>query len=208
MALFNADGQINLTTTTGSTYTGAQAADGSYYIVINDGSTYTGIRHRCGALNAVVNENTSAVQHPNGSIYVKTQLDGVGYTPSTFLGGASNLPAAPVLAMDPAWTTADNTPDFIADFDDTVAAGDSFRLQIQASGGDWSSLLSDTSHVITAPEDAANEASLSNGSLSNGNYEARANVTHGTTSNWSNTVSFTVAAASSAANNVYPYLLV
>lgn len=115
------------------------------------------------------------------------------------LGGAGvspDLPTAPVLAMDPIWTTADATPDFIADFDDTVVAGDSFRLQIQASGGDWSSPVSDTNHLITAPEDAANEASLSNGSLSNGNYEARCNVTHGTTSNWSNTVSFTVAAAS------------
>lgn len=123
-------------------------------------------------------------------------------------GGGPTLPTAPVLAMDPLWTTADNTPDFTADFDDTVAAGDDFRLQIQAAGGNWSSLVSDTSHTITAPEDAADEASLSNGSLSNGNYEARCNVTHGTTSNWSNTVSFTVAASSSAGSTVYPYLLV
>lgn len=115
------------------------------------------------------------------------------------LGGAGTTPTAPVLAMDPAWTTADATPDFIADFDDTVAAGDSFRLQIQAAGGDWSSPVSDTNHTITAPEDATNQVSLSNGSLSNGNFEARANVTHTTTSNWSNTVSFTIAAAT--ANN-------
>lgn len=109
-------------------------------------------------------------------------------------GGSA--PTAPVLAMDPAWTTADNTPDFVADVDDTVAAGDDTRLQIQAAGGDWSVLLSDTTHEITAPEDAADEVSQGNGSLSNGNYEARMNVTRdsdGLTSNWSNTVSFTVA---------------
>lgn len=114
------------------------------------------------------------------------------------LGGAGvspDLPTAPVLAMDPAWTTADNTPDFVADVDDTVAAGDDTRLQIQAALGDWSVLLSNTTHEITAPEDAANEVSQANGSLSNGDYEARMNVTTASgTSAWSNTVSFTVAA--------------
>ena len=127
------------------------------------------------------------------------------------LGGASGsapvLPTAPVLAMDPLWVTTDATPDFTVDVDDTVAAGDDIRLQIQVAGGDWSVLASDTTHTITAPEDAVNEANFANGSLANGNYEARANVTHTTTSNWSNTVSFTIAAVT-AGNNVYPYLLV
>ena len=116
-------------------------------------------------------------------------------------GGKSGttLPTAPVLAMDALWTSADNTPDFTADFDATVIAGDSFRLQIQAAGGNWSSLISNTTHTITAPEDAADEASLSNGTLANGNYEARCNVTDGAlTSNWSNTVSFTVSATSTS----------
>jgi hypothetical protein len=117
------------------------------------------------------------------------------------------MPNAPVLAMDPAWVTTDATPDFIADFDATVGAGDDVRLQIQAAGGDWSVLLSDTTHTITAPEDAANEASLSSGSLSNGNYSARCNVTHGSASGWSNTVSFTVAAAAPVpVNSVAPVI--
>lgn len=122
-----------------------------------------------------------------------------GFGSAGALGGAVNpdLPTAPVLAMDPAWVTTDATPDFIADVDDTVAAGDDTRLQIQAALGDWSVLLSNTTHEITAPEDAANEISQGNGSLANGDYEARMNVTRdsdGLTSNWSNTVSFTVAA--------------
>ncbi len=136
---------------------------------------------------------------------------GAGFGRLGGLGGAgASLPTAPVLAMDPAWTTADNTPDFVADVDDTVAAGDDTRLQIQDAGGDWSVLVSDTTHEITAPEDAANEVSQGNGSLANGDYDARMNVTRdsdGLTSNWSNTVSFTIAAVT-AGNNVYPYLLV
>jgi hypothetical protein len=134
---------------------------------------------------------------------------GFGHLGALGTAGASpDLPTAPVLAMNPLWVTTDATPDFTATFDATVGAGDDFRLQIQASGGDWSVLVSDTTHEITAPEDAADEASLSNGSLANADYDARCNVTDaGGTSNW-NTVSFTVAAVSSAGDNVYPYLLV
>src|SRR6266498_1123038 len=94
-------------------------------------------------------------------------------------GGSVALPTAPVLAMDTLWTSADDTPDFTIDIDDSVAAGDSVRLQIQAAGGNWSSLVSNTSHTITAPEDTADEIDLSLSSLANGDYEARANVTVG-----------------------------
>jgi hypothetical protein len=99
--------------------------------------------------------------------------------------------------MHPSWVTTDSEPDFTIDVDDTVVAGDDVRLQVQAAGGDWSVLISDTTHEITAPEDAANEIDLALAALPNANYEARANVTDGVvTSNWSNTVSFTVAATS------------
>jgi hypothetical protein len=109
-------------------------------------------------------------------------------------GGAPSI-SAPVLAMDPAWVTTDNEPDFTIDVDDTVTAGDTVRLQVQAAGGDWSSLVSNTTHIITAPEDVANEIDLELAALPNANYEARANVTDGvSTSGWSNTVSFTIAA--------------
>jgi hypothetical protein len=119
------------------------------------------------------------------------------------LGSASgSVPSisAPVLAMHPSWVTTDNEPDFTITVDDTVEAGDDVRLQVQVSGGDWSSPVSDTTHDITAPEDAANEIDLALAALSNANYEARANVTDGVvTSNWSNTVSFTIAAVASNA---------
>ena len=139
---------------------------------------------------------------------------GFGALGSGLLGSASgSVPSisAPVLAMHPSWVTTDNEPDFTITVDDTVEAGDDVRLQVQVSGGDWSSPVSDTTHDITAPEDAADEIDLALAALSNANYEARANVTDGVvTSNWSNTVSFTVAASAppSAGLNVYPYLLV
>ena len=106
------------------------------------------------------------------------------------------LPTTPVLAITSLST--DNTPEFTIDFDDTVAAGDNMRLQVQVSGGDWSSLVSDTNHIITAPEDTANEVDLALTALGNANYDARANVTHGATSAWSNTVTFTISVVSTA----------
>jgi len=128
------------------------------------------------------------------------------------LGSASGsaAPTAPVLAMHPSWVTTDNEPDFTVTIDDTVAAGDTTRLQVQAAGGDWSVLVSNTTHVITAPEDAANEMDLALAALPNAAYEARANVTDGVlTSNWSNTVPFPVAAVSSGgAAILYPFLFV
>ncbi len=128
------------------------------------------------------------------------------------LGGSGvSLPTAPVLAMDPLWVTTDNEPDFTITFDLTVTAGDDVRLQVQAAGGDWSSLVSNTLHDITAPEDAADEVDLALAALSNANYEARANVVTGLgTSNWSNTVSFTIAAVAGpgGAAILYPFLFV
>lgn len=133
---------------------------------------------------------------------------GFGHLGSGGAAGSSvTLPTAPVLAMDPLWTSADSTPDFTIDIDDTIGAGDDVQLQIQASGGDWSVLLHDDTHTITAPEDAANEISLSNGALSNGNYEARARVNDGVSnSDWSNTQAFTIAAASVPVNSVAPVI--
>lgn len=196
--IYAADGSLRVTVVDGTTYVGTYASDGSLNVKIR--SDEFGYYDQSGAMLVTVRSVAgSSLYAPDGSIYVSASPYVYGSVRVTAVSGSLvGGPTAPVLAMDPLWTTADNTPDFTANFDVTVAAGDDFRLQIQAAGGDWSSLLSDTTHTITAPEDAADEASLSNGTLSNGNYEARCNVTHGTTSNWSNTVSFTIAAATNA----------
>jgi hypothetical protein len=106
-------------------------------------------------------------------------------------------PTAPVLAMDAAWVTTDATPDFTIDVDDTIGAGDSVQLQIAVALTSFAAPVDDVTHVITAPEDAANEINVASGSVSNGDYEARARVSDGTPSAWSNTVPFTVAAVAS-----------
>lgn len=196
--VYAADGSLRVTVVDGTTHVGVYAADGSINVKVSNGTTDHGFYHwASGAVLVTVRSVAGgSVYAADGSLYVSETPFVHGSQHVTAVSGSLGRITTPILAMDPAWTTADSTPDFIADFDGTVAAGDVFRLQIQAAGGNWSSLLSDTTHTITAPEDAANKASLSNGSLSNGNYEARCNVTHGTTSNWSNTVSFTVAAVS------------
>ncbi|MFA6267771.1 MAG: hypothetical protein WC670_18895 [Pseudolabrys sp.] len=110
-------------------------------------------------------------------------------------GAAPDLPTAPVLAITSA--SSDDTPEFTIDIDDTVEAGDDIRLQIAAAGTSFAAPVSDTTHDITAPEDVANDIDLALASLANGDYEARCSVSDGVlTSNWSNTVSFTIAASS------------
>jgi hypothetical protein len=64
------------------------------------------------------------------------------------VGGGVSTPNAPVLAMSPVWTSADNKPDFLINLDSTVVAGDTIHLQIQLAGGDWSNLVSDTTYTV------------------------------------------------------------
>ena len=109
--------------------------------------------------------------------------------------GAASGPSAPVLVL----VSATSTAVFTIDVDNTISAGDNVELQIQATGGSWTTLVSDTIHTITAGEDAANQINLSLG-LPNGSYDARARVTDtvgtGLTSAWSNTVvNFTISGA-------------
>ncbi len=206
--VYAADGSLRVTVVDGTTHVGTYAPDGSLNVKVR--ASEFGYYHSSGAALVTVRSTPgSSVYASDGSLYVSASPYVYGSQRVTVVSGSLSSISTPVLAMDPLWTTTDNTPDFIADFDNTVIAGDSFRLQIQVAGGNWSSPVSDTNHTITAPEDAADEASLSNGSLSNGNYEARCNVTDGsTTSSGSNTVSFTVAATVTSGTKLYPYLLV
>jgi hypothetical protein len=98
-------------------------------------------------------------------------------------------PAAPVLIL----VSSTSTATFTIDVDNTVGAGDSVRLQTQATGGGWTTLTSDTTHVITPAEDAANQVNLAVG-LPTGSYDARALIIHGgVSSSWSNVViNFTI----------------
>lgn len=81
MPRYNSAGEIELTTNDGSAYTGLHNVNGSMNIVINDGSVYTGRVHPNGSTNAVITTSRAAANHPNGSLYIILQADGVGYTP-------------------------------------------------------------------------------------------------------------------------------
>ena len=104
----------------------------------------------------------------------------------------SIVPNAPVLIL----VSATNFAWFTVDVDNYIAAGDTIELQVQTTGGSWSSLTTDQIHTITSGEDAANEIDLTV-ILPNGSYDARARVTDtvgsGLTSGWSSTVvNFTI----------------
>jgi hypothetical protein len=113
---------------------------------------------------------------------------------TSFHHAALVLPNAPVLSVI---SVSGSNASLAVDVDNTIGVGDSVRLQVAATGTGFASPVSDTTHTITAPEDAANEIDL-NLSLLNGTYDARADVTvvsTGLISGWSNTVTFTISVA-------------
>jgi hypothetical protein len=92
-------------------------------------------------------------------------------------GGGTPAPDAPVLSEN---SESAGLVSLLWDIDATVAAGDTLIRQVQVSGGNWSSLVDNTSHVITSGEDSANQISASL-QLGNGTYDIRGFVKSGTT---------------------------
>ena len=144
----------------------------------------------------VVNDTTITTTVPSGTgVAFVTVTTPVGISNAVSFTYTAVAPTAPVLILVSATTTAT----FTIDVDNTIAAGDSVELQVQVTGGSWTTLVSDTVHTITSGEDAANQINLSLG-LPNGSYDARALVTDtmgtGLSSPWSNTVvNFTISGA-------------
>lgn len=101
------------------------------------------------------------------------------------------LPDAPVLTA--LSVSSANQVTFAMDVANTIAAGDVIAIQIQVTGGNWSSTVASANHTITTAEDTANEIDLTLGLPGTGaTFDARSNVTHNSrTSNYSNTVTFT-----------------
>lgn len=137
------------------------------------------------------------------SLFLAIGLGGLGLRLGRLghLGSASGSPAgptAPVLAMAPAWTTADATPDFTANA--AWADQDDLQFEIQPALGDWSSAVV-SHHTVTTSEITGIAIDFALGAQSNGDYEARCKFKHsvGSYSGYSNIVSFTIAAA--GANN-------
>lgn len=110
-------------------------------------------------------------------------------------------PIAPILNL---FSSSSGLITLSWDIDDTVTTGDALTRQAQASGGDWSSLLDNTSHVITSGEDSANRITASQLLFaSNGTYDIRGCITRsadGSIGAWSNTL--TVAISDIATNRI------
>lgn len=119
-------------------------------------------------------------------------------------GSGVAAPTAPVLSLVEPVT---DPPAFRAVIDDTVGSGDSYKLQMQADGGDWSTLLVDDTDTITSGEDAANQIDVTASALGAGSYDARMAVRDGSGpwSNWSNVVDVVITASEPAyvARGVY-----
>jgi len=152
----------------------------------------------------VVNDTTITTTVPSGTgIAAVTVTTPNGVSNSATFTYTAIAPTAPVLVL----VSATSTAVFTIDVDNTIGAGDSVELQVQVTGGSWTTLVSDATHTITSGEDAANQINLSLG-LPNGSYDARARVTDtvgtGLTSAWSNTVvNFTISGATAPIPTYY-----
>src|SRR5688572_16443964 len=71
MATQAADGSLNVTVVSGSTYVGALAPDGSLNVVDTNGLSWVGRVHPSGALNVVLG-NSFGVNHKTGALVVST----------------------------------------------------------------------------------------------------------------------------------------
>ena len=80
MSLYNLNGQINITSVPGTSFTGLQALDGSYNGVITSGTTWVGLQHKCGAYNIAVVTTPTTYQSSTGALNVVLNGDGT-YSP-------------------------------------------------------------------------------------------------------------------------------
>lgn len=91
MALYAADGSLNVTVVNGLTYVGRYAPDGSVNVVLSDGSTYTGLNHPSGAMYVINTESPIiSIQHPSGAWYVSDSPYYTGSNRVTAVSGSIN----------------------------------------------------------------------------------------------------------------------
>jgi hypothetical protein len=116
MALYAADGSINITVVDGSTYTGVYAEDGSLNVVVSDGSQLVGAHHPCGALWVTVSDGDfSPIRAADGSLYITedTSLHNSGLRVTVVAGDLDE---------------SDNNEYFIFDTDMATDCDDMFAL--------------------------------------------------------------------------------
>lgn len=70
--LYAADGSLNVTVVSGTSYTGLYAANGSYNVIKSPGTSLVGAYHPCGAMWVSISPGTlSPMRAPDGSLYVQ-----------------------------------------------------------------------------------------------------------------------------------------
>lgn len=109
--LHAADGSLNVTVVTGSTYTGLYAPDGSLNVVLATAGTYVGAYHPCGAWYVTLVTNEAVGRYAlNGSLnVVESPFSATGavrvfavsgdLTPGGGGGGAAGTPMGLLLAL-------------------------------------------------------------------------------------------------------------
>jgi hypothetical protein len=108
-------------------------------------------------------------------------------------GGGVVRPTAPILTLV---GVVGGVAEVSWEIDDTIAAGDRLHRQVRVSGlPDWSVLVDDTTHTLTAGEDLANMWDGS-ASLPAGSYDEQGfAIKNGVPSLASNMVTFTIPAS-------------
>lgn len=96
MPFYAADGSMNVTVVTGSTYTGLYAPDGSVNVIKAPGGTYVGAYHPCGAwwvtLTPSPTIGASPIRAPDGSLNVSQSPYTNGGQRVTVVSGSLNPP--------------------------------------------------------------------------------------------------------------------
>jgi hypothetical protein len=96
MSYYSADGSMNVSVVSGTSYTGLQAADGSINVILSPGTSYVGAYHPCGAIwvTNAISPPVGALprQAPDGSLYVSQTPYTYGAQHVTVVSGSLNPP--------------------------------------------------------------------------------------------------------------------
>lgn len=195
MGSYASDGSIRITVVDGTDLTGLHASDGSWYVVPSLGTIPVGVQHPCGAYwVTVVDSSSRGIQAPDGSLYVQETpyTYQAGYR-VTVVSGSLGTPTTPVLALLTSSQTA--KPQFSLLTDVSAAKDDVLRLRYStdSSFGSFVDLEMTLGYLSVSTADVLSAITA----LSDATYYFKAKHERGSdVSDWSNTVTATITAAS------------
>lgn len=183
VGVYAADGSLRITVVDGLSFTGLYASDGSINVVtVTANDTPVGLYDPCGALRGVTWTNEYG-RPPNGAIYME---------------GLSGTLETPVLTWD--GVQADPSPGLSVTLDPIAASGDQIVVDFATDTG-FTTNLAEYTDTLDAGEIAGGQVNLVMTDLTDGTWYARLKHTRASpamTSDWSNTVTITVASSIAA----------